>query len=110
MYKSHTTKILCDGNIFSAHSLQFPLPTHKMCIIVHVTSRKRQITVDFTGPSTAVDTKHGTSFMLSFWCLKFGDGSYFIENLWTPAVQFDTPHTSAHRYPSVSLHACTVHQ
>ena len=104
MYKSQTTKILCESNKFRAQSLQFLFPTHKMCISVHVTSRMRQITADFTSPSMAVGTQYGTSFMFILlgpnicrWLLLY---SKFVD---PPAAQDATPHTSDHRYPSILM-------
>jgi hypothetical protein len=56
-------------NIFSKLTVFLSI-THKICTSSHAPSRKRQITVPFTGHCRTVGPRRGTRFMSRFWPLK----------------------------------------
>jgi len=73
--------------IFSSYySSSYPLHT-KMFISSHITSRKRQVTLTFTGRSrTTGFFQYGACFTVPFWHLDPGDGSYIFGKFVAPCV------------------------
>jgi hypothetical protein len=57
----------------------YPLYT-KLFLISQAPSRKGQVTVRFTGHSRTMSFQYAACFMVPFWRLEFGDGSYMCNN------------------------------
>ena len=56
----------------------FSIQISEMCTSSHEPSRKREITVTFTGHCRIVGRHWGTCVIAHFWCLQYGGGSRFV--------------------------------